>query len=348
MATRNVKMQDSWTIEPELTEQPPRRIMRSDFPDLNQPNAVLFYSIGGVAGVAGIILLILGLTSNPMNGLFAALGVVLMLAGAGMAGFVPTMVNRHVGRTEQLVIHGIPVMARIIASDNLSGDSQNTRLVKYQVTMPGGELISKQVHADDRLLPVSIPGYATALVNIDTGDVELYCALPFRAVGKTGPAGARGPAPAPDPLADLPVSTVTPAPAASTSMNTLNVDSLQGIRKPAATTPSATTDSGTQPKPAKTDATAPPKQAMASLEGVAPVVHEKPAATAAPVTPAEPAPVATTSVPPYEEEETEPTVLLPSLKSMNPAAEGNEEAPKAETEGTKESKSKAASGLPWE
>lgn len=348
MATRNVKMQDTWTVEPELTEQPPRRIMRSDFPDLNQPNAVLFYSIGGVAGLAGIILLIMGLTSNPANTLFAILGVVLMLAGAGLAGFVPTLVNKHIARTEQLAIHGIPVMARIIASDNLSGDSQNARLVKYQVTMPGGELISRQVHADDRLLPVSIPGYATALINIDSGDVELYCALPFRAIGKGGPAGSRSPAAAPDPLADLPVAPTTPAPVPSTSMNTLNVENFQPVRaKTAEPAPAAATDSGSHPKPAKADSTTQPKQGMASLEGVTPVVHEKPAVTA-PAAPVEHAPVATTTAPPYETDEPEPEAGPPQLQPMVAVTDEDEAPPKADTDEKKDARSKAASGLPWE
>ena len=56
-----VNVQENWTMEPELTDTPPRRIVPSEYPDLNRPNAMLLVAGAGALVMGGIILLILGL-----------------------------------------------------------------------------------------------------------------------------------------------------------------------------------------------------------------------------------------------------------------------------------------------
>lgn len=90
-------------------------------------------------------------------------------------------------RSEHLVTNGAPVMARLLSADNLNGDTY-ARSVKYQVSLPGGELGHREVNVDDRVLPKRIPSNVTALMDMSSGDVELYVALPFRAVAKAVPA----------------------------------------------------------------------------------------------------------------------------------------------------------------
>jgi hypothetical protein len=98
-----------------------------------------------------------------------------------------------------LVRDGQPIMARIVSASNLTGDSVHGRSVTYLVTLPGGEVARREVNADERALPKGIPGNVTALLDpANTNDVELYCALPLRAVPRA--------APAPDPLAAAPTS----------------------------------------------------------------------------------------------------------------------------------------------
>ena len=175
----NINVQENWTIEPELSEIPPRRIVLSEYPDLNRPNPLVIYGTGGVLGVGGFVLLIVGLTGS--NVLFTILGIVIALIGAGVVGFLgPYLIRRHLSRGEHLVKNGVPVMARLLAADNMSGDYSSGRSVTYQVALPNGEMMHRQVNADDRLLPRKIPANATALLDMESNDVELYCALPYR------------------------------------------------------------------------------------------------------------------------------------------------------------------------
>ncbi|GAB4456874.1 MAG: hypothetical protein OHK0029_15580 [Armatimonadaceae bacterium] len=219
MASPNVNVQEDWKPEPELMERPPRRIVESDASDLNKPNTLMLFGVAGGALVLGVFLLIFGLASTPTNALVAGLGGVFVLAGGALAAFVPQMVSKHRERGERLAMHGLPVMARVLSSDNMAGDNRFVRLVKYQVTLPGGELVHRQVQADDRLLPKRIPGNATALVDMDTSDVELYCALPFRVISKEAPSARPA---TPDPLEGMPVAKEPQV--AAGHMNTINVD----------------------------------------------------------------------------------------------------------------------------
>jgi hypothetical protein len=96
--------------------------------------------------------------------------------------------------------------------------------------LPGGDARRRdgapRCNADERRLPKRIPGKATILLDPETGDAELYCALPFRAMMRPGTAPTPAPAPTPayqppvaptptpaDPLAGIPI--VTPQPTAA-------------------------------------------------------------------------------------------------------------------------------------
>ena len=176
-------VQESWTPEPELRDSPPRRIGPSEYPDLNQVNVMLTTIIGGVLVAVGLVLLIVGLSKSKV--LLDLGGIVLALGGTALLVIFPQKQKAHLARAEHLVANGIPVAARVLSSDNLTGDSTYGRAVKYQVTLPGGEMAHRSVNADERALPKRVPGDTTALIDVATGDVELYCALPFRAVAKT-------------------------------------------------------------------------------------------------------------------------------------------------------------------
>lgn len=231
MAASDVSVQENWTIETELTEAPPRRLVPSGYPDLNKPNSLLFQGIGGALMIAGIFLLTYG-ASRGLT-LWTLTGIAIAILGMVVAVvIVPALNTRHISRAKHLIQNGIPVMARVLSADNTGGDNSPGRLVKFQVTTPGGELTHKTTHADDSLLPRKIPGNTTALLDIQTGDVELYCALPFRAIpkmtGSTAPASAVGSRPIAGtlPSGGLGVPALEPAPAPTGAMGTLNMGSL--------------------------------------------------------------------------------------------------------------------------
>lgn len=217
----NVNVQETWTVEPELMEKPPRRTVASDYPDLNKPNAMLFYGIGGAVVVGGLVLLIVGLAGK--NTLLTLLGILLAIGGGGLLGYMPIRVQRHLARGQHLAENGMPVMARILSADNLTGDSTYGRSVRYQVTLPGGDIVHRDVNVDERILPKRIPANVTALMDMNSGDVELYCALPMKVISKDAPVtapaaaqpvGAAAPvaaATAGDPLAHLPTAGAKPA-----------------------------------------------------------------------------------------------------------------------------------------
>ena len=186
----SVNVQENWTIEPELMEMPPRRVVLSEFPDLNRPNPMLIYGAGGGVIVLGLVLLIVGLNTNQAG--YTVFGVLLTLVGTGVIGFVgPFLTRRHMERSEHLAKNGVPVMARILSAENMSGDYRFGRSVTYQVSLPSGDMIHKHANADDRLLPSKIPANVTALMDVNSGDVELYCCLPYRIPGRPGEVGAR-------------------------------------------------------------------------------------------------------------------------------------------------------------
>ena len=205
----STSIEDPWSPEPELREPPPRRLQPSEYPDLNAPNVSQFRLAGGVLLAVGVVLLVLGMSGRGAGMIVA--GVI----AAALGGTALTMPGRKaaqaLARAERLVTNGQPVMARIVTASNLTGDSVHGRVVTYMITLPGGDVVRRDVNADERALPKNIPGNVTALIDpADTRDVELYCALPFRAVLSQ--------APAPDPLADLP----TAAPAGESQMGTVD------------------------------------------------------------------------------------------------------------------------------
>ena len=172
----STSVEDPWSIEPELREMPPRRFQPSEFPDLNAPNVLKFGIIGGVLILVGIVLLIL-----QVGGLIP--GILCILAGAASLAFAPIQSSKVRARAERLVRDGRPMMANIVKTENLTGESTYGRSVTYIVTLPGGETVRREVNADERVLPKRIPSNVTALLDPNNlSDVELYCALPLRAV----------------------------------------------------------------------------------------------------------------------------------------------------------------------
>lgn len=253
---QNNTMDMGWTPEPELKDPPPRRVEASGYPDLNRPNVTLFVGIGIAAMAGGLILLIVGLSSKNSGLSFS--GGVLAVAGALVVAIFPQRARAHDARAQHLVETGLPVIARVLSAENLTGSSTYGRVIKYQVTMPGGDLVHRQVNCDERALPKRIPADTTALVDMNSGDVELYCALPFRAALKTVPAPAPAPTPTPTPMlgggtsssprqrsggldplagAGLPTTTATPA-ATAGAMGTIDASAVRPQRnRPAETEP---------------------------------------------------------------------------------------------------------------
>lgn len=150
----------------------------------------------------------------------------MLLIGAGLVIFFPIKRRSYYQRCENLVTNGMPVIARLLSSENTTGDSQFGRFVKYQVTLPGGEMAHRETKVDDRALPPRIPCDVTALVDMQSGDVELYCALPYRAL--TAPIPFTPSTPAPTYTTPIPTYAATatapdtsPKPAPTGSMGTM-------------------------------------------------------------------------------------------------------------------------------
>lgn len=177
----NVTVEENWVVEPELQERPPRRVVSSDFPDLNRPNVVLFCILGALLVVGGILLFTNGMAQKKL--LYDFLGVLGVALGIASLVYFPYKSRLYFQRAERLVSFGMPVAARLLSAENLHG-SVYARSVRYQVTLPGGELTHRQINADDRALPRRIPGNVTALLDPQSGDMEIYCALPFRAAAR--------------------------------------------------------------------------------------------------------------------------------------------------------------------
>jgi hypothetical protein len=180
----NVNVDDAWVPEPELLEAAPRRIVSfDDVPDRNRPNVLVMGGISGLLLVGGFALFGIAITKHSFN---ALMGLPIVLAGVAGLVYFPWRLRQHLSRAEHLLTNGAPVMARILSADNLNGDTY-ARSVKYQVSLPGGDLDHREVNVDDRVLPKRIPSNTTALMDLSSGDVELYIALPFRAVAKSAP-----------------------------------------------------------------------------------------------------------------------------------------------------------------
>jgi hypothetical protein len=163
-------------------DRPPRRVVASDYPDLNGVNLPVFVGLGGLLTLGGIGLFIAGLAGR--GGPMIALGAALTLLGLAAVAIFPMRQKQHLERAERLVETGMPVGARLLSADPLNG-SPTARVLRYQVANQAGELIHRQVNADDAVLPKRIPTNVTALLDLKSGDVELYLALPFRATART-------------------------------------------------------------------------------------------------------------------------------------------------------------------
>ena len=187
----NVNVDDAWVPEPELLEPAPRRFVSfTDYPDRNRPNAPLYTGIAGASLVIGFFLY-LRFVSNQSGGSLP-LSIPLMVFGALGLVYFPFRLRQYQMRVEHLITNGAPVMARILSADNLNGDTY-ARSVKYQVSLPGGDMGHREVNVDDRVLPKRIPSNVTAVMDLNSGDVELYIALPLRAISKTVPTVATSP-----------------------------------------------------------------------------------------------------------------------------------------------------------
>jgi hypothetical protein len=254
----NVTIEENWEPEPELKDMPPRRIQPTGEPDLNLPSVPFWVGLGLLLIVVGIVLF----TISHGRSLITVPGILLFLTGVGCAILGPANASRHKQRCEHLVTNGVPRMVRIITSENLAG-SPYKRSVTYQYIDMNGDVKHKSVNVDDRLLPKRIPSNVTAVIDINTGDIELYCALPHRAVSKTVVA---------TPVA-IPTAPVT-APTATTPKTVALPNTA-----PAATVPTATTE----PAPAKTAPvkTAGAKTAEENMAALAntPVPETKPKTT---------------------------------------------------------------------
>lgn len=217
-------LDDTWTPEPELQENPPRRIeLVSDYPDLNKPNVVVYSGVGGALALLGLIISVLGISGKGI--VFTLLGMFLIGAGVVLLVLIPQKAKAHEERARHLVENGRVFGANVLTSQNMTGDSTYGRSVRYQVVTPTGEMVHRDVNADERRLPKRIPGKATVLMDPATGDAELYCALPFRA--QTRPGATPVPAPIPvsnpiatpvynpsptvDPMAGIPIANPTPS-----------------------------------------------------------------------------------------------------------------------------------------
>ena len=205
----NVSVEENWAPEPELMDMPPRRIQVTSEPDLNLPLVPFWVALGAGLIVLGIVLL----ATSHGRPLFTVPGILIFLTGVGCAILGPVQASRHKQRCEYLVTNGVPKMVRVITSDNLAG-SVYKRNVRYQYIDLNGDIQHRDVNIDDRLLPKRIPANMTAVMDVNTGDIELYLALPFRAVQKTALAT---PVTIPTPVQSPAVPTATALPSIRTT-----------------------------------------------------------------------------------------------------------------------------------
>ena len=230
-------IQDSWSPEMELRDLPPRRMVNSSFDDYNRPNIMVAWSGGGILVGVGFILFVLAmagtLSSNKV--LFILGGLILMALGGFVILLFQSKIKTYYQRAENLVVNGIPLPARIVSATNTTGDSMYGRNLKYQITLPSGDMAHREIAADERALPRMIPATVTALLDPKSGDIEIYCALPYRAVPKTTAA------PVVDALAGIPTAmgrleeTAQPIPTSPSTVG--GMPTLATIGSPTAPTP---------------------------------------------------------------------------------------------------------------
>jgi hypothetical protein len=176
----NVSVEESWEPEPELRDTPPRRLVEGEFPDMNKPPIGVLLAVGGALLLLGFAIIFV--QSAKLWGLLS--GLLLIGGGLLMLIIAPNKEKKHQERIENLVSNGLPRMARILGSQNLSG-SPYKRTITYQYVNLEGEMKHRSVNVDDRALPRRIPSNVTILMDVKTGDVELYCVLPYRAMPRT-------------------------------------------------------------------------------------------------------------------------------------------------------------------
>ncbi|MFM7321008.1 MAG: hypothetical protein ACKO5K_05720 [Armatimonadota bacterium] len=199
----SVNFNEQWVPEPELRELPPRRTVASDYPDHNRPNSVFLAMIAAAVLVAGLSVFVVGLAQGKSN--LTVIGIALAVAGLGGIVYFPYRTRQYVARVLHLTGYGVPTLARILSAENISPDNVYGRRIIFQVTHPiSGEILHKNTNADDRALPKVIPANVTALFDTESGDFELYCALPYRAIPKMTPVAKPAAAPAQTPAAESP------------------------------------------------------------------------------------------------------------------------------------------------
>lgn len=186
----SVNFDEQWVPEPELKDSPPRRSGPTEYPDHNRPKSTLFVGLAAVVLVVGLVVFILGAAKGVNIQIFA--GVFAVLAGTAGTVWFPYRARQHDAKVERLVSLGVPVMARMLNAENISVDNIFGRRVTFQITHPStGEILHRSTNADDRALPKRIPANVTALVDPETNQFELYCALPLKAIPKTMPVAAK-------------------------------------------------------------------------------------------------------------------------------------------------------------
>ena len=228
----SVNFNEQWVPEPELRELPPRRTIASEFPDHNRPNSVFLAMISAAVLVVGLSVFVVGLAQGKSN--LTLIGIALALVGVAGILFFPYRTRQYATRVEHLAGYGVPTLARILSAENISPDNVYGRRIIFQVTHPiSGEILHKTTNADDRALPKVIPANVTALFDTESGDFELYCALPFRAISKKVQIA---PNPVP-PTAAPPAPATTGPESAAPSMGTLSTPPAEPsgerlVRKP--------------------------------------------------------------------------------------------------------------------
>jgi len=220
----SVNFDEQWVPEPELRELPPRRTVASDHPDHNRPNSVLLALISAALVVVGLSVFVVGLAQGKTD--LTITGLAVAVLGVGGVLYFPYRTRQYDARVQHLTGFGVPTLARILSAENISPDNVFGRRIIFQVTHPvSGEILHKTTNADDRALPKVIPANVTALFDTESGDFELYCALPYRAIPKMTPVSRPAQA--------------APAPAAETS-----APSMGTLSTPTASAPQAAPPAG--------------------------------------------------------------------------------------------------------
>lgn len=179
----SVTAEESWAVEPELRDQPPRRITAADRVDYNQPPTRMVTILSVAIILIGVSLFFVALLQKQWTLMYGGIPCTLL----GLLGIilVPAHGAAYATKVTRLVEFGIPVPARLLAIENRGVEGGIQRFVKFQYQVPG---VDEPRHGDSVVeysaLPKTIPSLVTALVDPETNACELYMALPIMAVAK--------------------------------------------------------------------------------------------------------------------------------------------------------------------